>query len=161
MTPSLVSQSPSHNSVMSPNSVPPNTQTLDSSHQDPQNSPNKIPKTLNSTSPNKGKSKIEEDETSISCCGICLSEEGKSIRGYIDSCDHYFCFVCIMEWAKVESRCPICKRRFGAIRRPIKEGVFAAQRIVNVPERNQVCIIYCCRLVWLILINGFVCFRVV
>ncbi|XP_074370826.1 uncharacterized protein LOC141711982 [Apium graveolens] len=121
---------------MSPNSVPPTSQTLDSSQQ---NSPNKIPKTLNSTSPNKGKSKIEEeDETNISCCGICLSEEGKSIRGCIDSCDHYFCFVCIMEWAKVESRCPMCKRRFASIRRPIKEGVFADERIVNVPERNQV-----------------------
>ncbi|KAK1404543.1 RING/U-box protein [Heracleum sosnowskyi] len=118
------------------NSVPPNSQTLDSSQQDPQNSPNKIPKTLNSPSPNKGKSKIE-DETS-SCCGICLSEEGKSIRGCIDSCDHYFCFVCIMEWAKVESRCPMCKRRFRSIRRPVKEGVFATERIVNVPERNQV-----------------------
>lgn len=43
-----------------------------------------------------------------------------------------------MEWAKVESRCPMCKRRFGSIRRPVKEGVFATERIVNVPERNQV-----------------------
>lgn len=38
----------------------------------------------------------------------------------------------------MESRCPMCKRRFGAIRRPVKEGVFASERIVNVPERNQV-----------------------
>ncbi|KAK9278361.1 hypothetical protein L1049_027926 [Liquidambar formosana] len=71
-------------------------------------------------------------------CGICLSEEGKSIRGWIDICDHYFCFVCIMEWAKIESRCPICKRRFSTIRRPAKDGVFPSERIVNVPVRDQV-----------------------
>lgn len=43
-----------------------------------------------------------------------------------------------MEWAKVESRCPMCKRRFAAIRRPPKDGVFPAERIVNVPVRDQV-----------------------
>lgn len=71
-------------------------------------------------------------------CGICLLEQGLSVRGYINSCDHYFCFVCILEWAKVESRCPICKRRFSSIKRPTKEGVFVEERVVNVPVRDQV-----------------------
>nr|DAD31559.1 TPA_asm: hypothetical protein HUJ06_010410 [Nelumbo nucifera] len=71
-------------------------------------------------------------------CGICLSDDGKAIRGWIDSCNHYFCFVCIMEWSKVESLCPMCKQRFSTIRRPPKEGVFLSERIVNVPVRNQV-----------------------
>lgn len=66
--------------------------------------------------------------------------EGKSIRGQIDSCDHYFCFVCIMEWAKIESKCPMCKRRFTSIRRLPKDGVFPRERFVVVPKRDQ---IYC------------------
>ncbi|KAL0424878.1 UNVERIFIED_CONTAM: PHD and RING finger domain-containing protein 1 [Sesamum radiatum] len=98
----------------------------------------------------KGKSKIHEGESlpiqaeveneSADCCGICLSEAGDGgvSRGYIDSCNHYFCFLCIMEWAKVESKCPLCKRRFSAIRRPPKPPIFASERIVHVPVRDQV-----------------------
>ncbi|KAG8652330.1 hypothetical protein MANES_06G080200v8 [Manihot esculenta] len=77
-------------------------------------------------------------EDSLSC-GICLSDHGSAIRGQIDSCEHFFCFICIMEWAKVESRCPMCKRRFTTIRRPPKDGVFPSERIVNIPKRDQVC----------------------
>lgn len=72
-------------------------------------------------------------------CGICLSDCGeKVIRGRIDSCDHKFCFVCIMEWSKLESRCPLCKQRFQSIYRGIVPGVFSKQRTVIVPLRNQV-----------------------
>ncbi|KAI3766970.1 hypothetical protein L2E82_17051 [Cichorium intybus] len=109
--------------------------------------PTKRLKTLSSASPSpssKGKSKVikEEDDDSLweqqlDTCGVCLLEEGMSRRGFIDSCEHYFCFVCIMEWAKVESRCPICKRRFSTIRRP-QDGVFLSERIVNIPVRDQV-----------------------
>lgn len=94
----------------------------------------------------KGKRKMEdlgsgEDEDPAAdgrVCGICFAEERRSIRGRIDCCDHYFCFVCIMEWAKIESRCPLCKQRFGSIRRPGVPGVFFRERIVRVPVRNQV-----------------------
>ncbi|KAJ8644817.1 hypothetical protein MRB53_006565 [Persea americana] len=71
-------------------------------------------------------------------CGICLLEEGKVVRGQIDCCNHYFCYVCIMEWAKKESLCPMCKQRFRSIRRPHKDGVFACERIFEVPIRDQV-----------------------
>ncbi|XP_020090361.1 PHD and RING finger domain-containing protein C126.07c-like [Ananas comosus] len=77
----------------------------------------------------------EEEEEE---CGICLSGGGRSIRGRVDSCDHYFCFVCIMEWAKIESRCPLCKRRFQSIRRPPMPGVFPSERVVDVAVRDQV-----------------------
>ncbi|XP_059642286.1 uncharacterized protein LOC132284219 [Cornus florida] len=79
------------------------------------------------------------DDSERDCCGICLMEDGNAIRGCIDGCDHYFCFVCIMEWSKVESRCPLCKRRFTTIRRPPKDGLFLTERLVNVPVRDQVC----------------------
>ncbi|KAL5723347.1 hypothetical protein ACHQM5_006758 [Ranunculus cassubicifolius] len=99
--------------------------------------PNKRQKTSS-----KGKQKIiinedEHESQDSSVCGICF--EGKAIRGWIDSCDHHFCFVCIMEWSKVESRCPLCKQRFKAItRKPLNGGVFLQERVVNVPVRNQV-----------------------
>lgn len=94
-----------------------------------------------SFSTSKGKSKVEFE---TNCCGICLSEAAQDdnsvSRGCIDSCDHYFCFVCIMEWAKVESKCPICKRRFSTIRRPAKPPIFSSDRLVRVPVRDQVLI---------------------
>ncbi|XP_076914419.1 uncharacterized protein LOC143573415 [Bidens hawaiensis] len=112
--------------------------------------PSKRLKTLTPDPPSKGKSKAvneeEEEDDDDNClqqkqlatCGVCLLDEGLPLRGFIDSCDHYFCFVCIMEWAKVESRCPVCKRRFSVIRRPSSDGVFLSERIVNVPVRDQV-----------------------
>lgn len=87
----------------------------------------------------KGKEKIEDgggDAEEV--CGICLLEGGRAVRGRIDSCDHLFCFVCIMEWAKIESRCPMCKGRFAMIYRPQVPGVFPCERVVVVPHRNQV-----------------------
>ncbi|KAI8019580.1 PHD and RING finger domain-containing protein 1 [Camellia lanceoleosa] len=131
----------------SPSSSP--NQTLN-----PEIPQNKRPKTLiptitspppSSPSSSKGKDLLICNESTTlfdsesQCCGICLSEDGMvAIRGKIDSCDHYFCFVCIMEWAKVESRCPMCKRRFSSIRRPPRDGVFLAERVVNVPVRDQI-----------------------
>ncbi|KAL1531654.1 hypothetical protein AAHA92_31771 [Salvia divinorum] len=112
--------------------------------------PNKRLKTLSPNSEisiHKGKAKASasaEDEPpppiagdeSVDCCGICLSEAGAT-RGQIECCDHYYCFVCIMEWGKVESKCPLCKRRFSTIRRPPKPPVFASERVVRVPVRDQ------------------------
>ncbi|XP_043717243.1 uncharacterized protein LOC122665218 [Telopea speciosissima] len=118
-------------------------------------SPTKLSKIVSLTSPvstskGKGKEKVDDEikgegegegaamDSDRNTCGICLSEDGKAIRGWIDSCDHYFCFVCIMEWSKVESRCPMCKQRFSTIRRPPKDGTFIRERIVNIPVRDQV-----------------------
>lgn len=71
-------------------------------------------------------------------CGICYADHGTSIRGQIDCCNHFFCFVCIMEWSKHESRCPLCRQRFSTVRRPPKPGVFPSSRLVKVPIRDQV-----------------------
>ena len=37
-------------------------------------------------------------------CGICLNSASDLVRGKLDSCDHFFCFVCIMHWAQTESK---------------------------------------------------------
>lgn len=88
----------------------------------------------------KGKSKLEPEAESC-VCGICLKEAvddgNNAYRGYIDSCDHYFCFVCIMEWAKIESKCPLCRCRFSTIRRPPKPPLFPCERLICVPVRDQ------------------------
>ncbi|XP_043700332.1 uncharacterized protein LOC122651062 [Telopea speciosissima] len=96
----------------------------------------------------KGKEKVDDEingdvegaamDSDWKTCGICLCEGGKAIRGWIDSCDHYFCFVCIMEWSKVESRCPMCKQRFSTIRRQPEDGVFLRERIFDIPFCDQV-----------------------
>lgn len=91
----------------------------------------------------KGKEKVEEVKAEIikQVCGICLSEEDKrKVRGTLNCCTHYFCFPCIMEWAKVESRCPLCKQRFNTISKPARNtaGIDLREVVVQVPERDQV-----------------------
>ncbi|XP_042404298.1 PHD and RING finger domain-containing protein 1-like [Zingiber officinale] len=95
-------------------------------------------KRLNTKYEGKAKIKAEEEEEKEHTCGICFSGSRRSIRGRINSCDHYFCFVCIMEWAKIETSCPLCKRHFESICRPPVRGVFRFKRVVDVPVRRQV-----------------------
>ncbi|PRQ42347.1 putative chromatin regulator PHD family [Rosa chinensis] len=89
----------------------------------------------------KGKEKVEQVQVEVvkQVCGICLSEEDKRrVRGTLDCCTHYFCFSCIMEWGKVESRCPLCKQRFKAISKPTRAGTDLRDVVITVPERDQV-----------------------
>uniref|UniRef100_A0A0A9F3J9 PHD-type domain-containing protein n=1 Tax=Arundo donax TaxID=35708 RepID=A0A0A9F3J9_ARUDO len=94
-----------------------------------------------STSKGKGKMDAETEaaaEGAGKTCGICFNDARSAIPGELDCCAHHFCFVCIMAWGRVESRCPFCKARFCSIRRPPVPGRFPDERIVHVPERNQV-----------------------
>uniref|UniRef100_A0A6N2L3Q0 PHD-type domain-containing protein n=1 Tax=Salix viminalis TaxID=40686 RepID=A0A6N2L3Q0_SALVM len=91
----------------------------------------------------KGKEKVEEVKSELGrqVCGICLSEEDKRrFRGTLDCCLHYFCFTCIMEWSKVESRCPLCKQRFRTITKNGRSivGVDLRNMVIQVPKRDQV-----------------------
>ncbi|KAH9306334.1 hypothetical protein KI387_010738, partial [Taxus chinensis] len=92
----------------------------------------------------KGKIKVYESKNVMysdlakPVCGICLSDEGKAIRGKLDCCDHFFCFACIMEWAKVESRCPMCKQRFNIISKSLKSGKGLRGTAIKIPVRDQV-----------------------
>ncbi|KAJ6928433.1 hypothetical protein NC652_012513 [Populus alba x Populus x berolinensis] len=91
----------------------------------------------------KGKEKVEEVKSELGrqVCGICLSEEDKRrFRGTLDCCSHYFCFTCIMEWSKVESRCPLCKQRFRTITKNGRSivGVDLRNMVIQVPKRDQV-----------------------
>lgn len=88
----------------------------------------------------KGK-EIEDGDLGKQLCGICLSEEHNgTIQGFLNCCSHYFCFACIMEWSKVESRCPLCKRRFVTITKSSRSGpMFEMRRhVIRVQRRDQV-----------------------
>lgn len=97
--------------------------------------PNKRLKTLNSEIEHEPPPETENSPPDR--CAICFLDDVKVARGKIDCCDHYYCFLCIKEWAKTESRCPMCRRRFSTIRRPPKHGVFVRERVVKVPLRDQ------------------------
>lgn len=88
----------------------------------------------------KGKVK-EADDSGKQLCGICLSEEHRgTIQGILNCCSHYFCFACIMEWSKVESRCPLCKRRFVTITKTLRPDSTLEMRrhVIRVQKRDQV-----------------------
>ncbi|KAL6901941.1 hypothetical protein ACP4OV_004817 [Aristida adscensionis] len=89
----------------------------------------------------KGKKKEEPEEAGKPICGICLSEEQRTtVQGVLNCCSHYFCFACIMEWSRVESRCPLCKQRFTTITKSSKVDLGLGQRkaVIRVEERDQV-----------------------
>ncbi|KAJ4835372.1 hypothetical protein Tsubulata_021309 [Turnera subulata] len=91
----------------------------------------------------KGKEKVKEIVAEVvkQVCGICLSEEDRRrLRGTLNCCSHYFCFTCIMEWSKVESRCPLCKQRFRTITKNGRSnpGPDLRNVVIQVPERDQV-----------------------
>jgi hypothetical protein len=89
----------------------------------------------------KGKKKEELEEAGNPICGICLSEDQRAtVQGVLNCCSHYFCFACIMEWSRVESRCPLCKQRFTTITKSSKAdlGLGVRKAIIKVEERDQV-----------------------
>ncbi|KAG8079242.1 hypothetical protein GUJ93_ZPchr0007g3747, partial [Zizania palustris] len=96
---------------------------------------------LTSRAGEKGKEVKEPEEAWKQICGICLSEEQRAtIQGMLSSCSHYFCFACIMQWSKVESRCPLCKRRFATITKSSMEnlGLGSRKSVIMVEKRDQV-----------------------
>lgn len=104
----------------------------------------------------KGKEKVVETEIKEGqqVCGICLSGEGKkTVRGILSCCSHYFCFACIIEWSKVESRCPLCKQRFASISRSARadSGHHLRDAAIAVPERDQVTSVVLCNLCQILL----------
>ncbi|XP_063710141.1 E3 ubiquitin-protein ligase Topors isoform X2 [Culicoides brevitarsis] len=61
-----------------------------------------------------------EEETRSDCerCSICLGKCRN--KCFTDSCLHYFCFNCLLEWSKIKAECPLCKQSFQSIIHNIK-----------------------------------------
>lgn len=66
-------------------------------------------------------------------CGICT--ESIALKGVIESCEHSFCFDCILKWSEIESKCPICRRRFTSLKGTTLAGNVVSERAI--PERDQ------------------------
>jgi hypothetical protein len=100
----------------------------------------------------KGK---EPKEASKQICGICFSEEhGATLQGLLNCCSHYFCFTCILEWSKAESRCPLCKRRFNTITvADVRSGL--RNTAIRVEKRDQVTLLIIIKLHILMVLNNF------
>ena len=106
---------------------------------------------------NAGVSVIHEGEDAArvihgEVCAICRDDVTR--RGRIDACDHLFCLPCIKRWAKIETKCPLCKARFSFIQpedlvppdpesRPSTRGARAGGpqkelKRIYLPHRDQV-----------------------
>ncbi|GFQ67552.1 PHD and RING finger domain-containing protein 1 [Trichonephila clavata] len=44
-------------------------------------------------------------------CPICFESFKENRKAYTDVCDHVFCFSCLDKWLKMESCCPIDRKR--------------------------------------------------
>ena len=69
-------------------------------------------------------------------CAICLSTP--RTRALLDSCAHAFCLECLERWARVETKCPLCKTRFTTAT-PVR-GDDASKRVGETmvfKEKNQ------------------------
>jgi len=67
------------------------------------------------SSVNKKRPRAPEN-ISFESCVICLNTfERSSIRGKLPCAHSSFCFVCILGWAEVTNKCPVCQSRFGSI----------------------------------------------
>eukprot|EP01095_Lingulamoeba_sp_RSL-Kostka_P006065 TRINITY_DN1870_c0_g1_i2.p1 TRINITY_DN1870_c0_g1~~TRINITY_DN1870_c0_g1_i2.p1 ORF type:complete len:250 (+),score=85.20 TRINITY_DN1870_c0_g1_i2:95-844(+) len=65
----------------------------------------------------------------LSDCTICLN---KIEDCGILECKHVFCFNCIVEWTKISSTCPLCKKEV----RRVKSKT--TNKVVNIKEKKQV-----------------------
>lgn len=67
-------------------------------------------------------------------CVICLEEP--SNKAIPDSCFHQFCYSCIVEWANVSAKCPLCKQAFSSIKHSIKSSEHYDRYVVDVQPRT-------------------------
>ncbi|CAM9003086.1 unnamed protein product [Rhodiola kirilowii] len=55
----------------------------------------------------------EDDSHDGERCGICM--DVVIDRGVLDCCEHWFCFLCIDNWATITNLCPLCQNEFQSI----------------------------------------------
>lgn len=74
--------------------------------------------------------------SSESRCAICLGPFENLSK--TDSCNHKFCFTCIVEWSKVRHACPLCKTSFKTLIHSIQDEN-NYKSFVLPPEQSEVC----------------------
>ncbi|CAG0885222.1 unnamed protein product [Cyprideis torosa] len=66
-------------------------------------------------------------------CSICLDTVNDKSKP--DRCDHFFCFICLTEWSKVNKKCPLCKTSYSTIYH--KYTPTGTYRIHKLPSNNS------------------------
>jgi hypothetical protein len=82
------------------------------------------------------KSKDDNNNEKKEFCSICLETPQDSVK--LSSCEHKFCYKCILQWSKQENTCPNCKRRFYKIMQITRMKSGNKQKCLRkVQEKNQ------------------------
>ena len=68
-------------------------------------------------------------------CAVCLAIPEQ--RGRLDSCCHLFCVPCIVRWASIETKCPLCKERFTKMTPEDASTSARAGPVMEFRETNQ------------------------
>lgn len=59
---------------------------------------------------------VSEDDQPDHMCSICYEDAQSKNRGVLETCNHIFCFDCIVKWSKAgRNCCPMCNREFHVI----------------------------------------------
>jgi len=71
-------------------------------------------------------------------CVICLeSLEGSCVMGLLPCQHHEFCFPCILGWAEVNNKCPLCAKRFPQIQAAKTRGRGLSKgEVLAVPDKE-------------------------
>eukprot|EP01116_Phalansterium_solitarium_P022057 TRINITY_DN7145_c0_g1_i2.p1 TRINITY_DN7145_c0_g1~~TRINITY_DN7145_c0_g1_i2.p1 ORF type:complete len:401 (+),score=102.25 TRINITY_DN7145_c0_g1_i2:80-1282(+) len=64
-------------------------------------------------------------------CPICLGEF--SNQCLLDQCFHRFCFECAVQWSKMSTTCPLCKRPFDSLIHDVRSEVEYKRHFVERP----------------------------
>ena len=86
--------------------------------------------------------KDSKPSTEGTTCTICMCEPERSEIATIDGCKHIYCFSCISQWSERENTCPLCKVRFGKIKRVHPQrrkrgSTTPVRNTKNVKQRDQ------------------------
>jgi len=68
-------------------------------------------------------------------CAVCLAIPEQ--KGALDSCSHVFCVPCIVRWASIETKCPLCKERFTKMTPEDASTSARAGPVIEFRETNQ------------------------
>eukprot|EP01054_Gregarina_sp_Poly1_P000441 Gregarina_sp_Poly_1__440@NODE_1107_length_5080_cov_147_992021_g767_i0_p2_GENE_NODE_1107_length_5080_cov_147_992021_g767_i0NODE_1107_length_5080_cov_147_992021_g767_i0_p2_ORF_typecomplete_len410_score41_14zfRING_2/PF13639_6/4_1e07ProkRING_4/PF14447_6/28ProkRING_4/PF14447_6/0_0029zfC3HC4_2/PF13923_6/7_7e05zfC3HC4/PF00097_25/0_00015zfC3HC4_3/PF13920_6/0_00021Rad50_zn_hook/PF04423_14/4_6Rad50_zn_hook/PF04423_14/0_019zfANAPC11/PF12861_7/2_1e03zfANAPC11/PF12861_7/0_0004zfRING_UBOX/PF13445_6/0_002zfRIN len=65
-----------------------------------------------------------DDTEELAECPICMEpfDEGSHCKSQPSECRHCFCISCLLKWSSKMNCCPLCKRRFDAIRKFEADG---------------------------------------
>jgi len=71
----------------------------------------------------------------MSTCAICTDPLQSQCQ--LDSCEHVFCFECILRWTQTSSTCPLCKRPVTRLFRSGSRRPYSVPQIVQAADYSE------------------------